>query len=138
MPRFFSFIKHIDYQISVPEHIDLFMMTVLDYIENQKPHHRALLYELHSLILAVAPNAKVSLKWKVPFYTLQHDVCYLTVRGKGVALGFVRGHRLTTTQSHVTGQDKMYVRHLIYFQTDDIDADTFAKVMEEAILLDEN
>lgn len=134
----FYITKHIDYQISIPEYIDLFMMTVLDYIENQEPHHRALLYELHSLVLAVAPNAKVSLKWKVPFYTLKHDVCYLTVRGKGVALGFVRGHKFKTTQSLVTGQDKMYVRHLIYFQTDDIDTDTIVKVMEEAILLDEN
>lgn len=40
------------------------------FFEKQPPHLRAILVELHRMILETAPGAEASLKWGMPWFTL--------------------------------------------------------------------
>ena len=45
-----------------------------DFYAKQPPHLRAILEQLRGLVEEAAPEARPSLKWGMPFYTLNHKV----------------------------------------------------------------
>ena len=65
------------------------MTAETSYFAQQSPEKRALLQKLHSLVIKAVPDAKVSIKWGVPFYERNgKKVCALAAFKEHVGINF--------------------------------------------------
>lgn len=60
-------------------------MIQSDFYYGKAATFQEILLTIHELILAAHPGIKHEIKYKVPFYTLKKDICYLDVQ-KGTAI----------------------------------------------------
>lgn len=73
------------------------MQTILDYIEETNPPEvRQLLIAAHHFLQeTLPPFATCSIKWKIPFYKLHKNFCYLNRHKDHITLGFPHGYKLS-------------------------------------------
>src|SRR4051812_918961 len=71
-------------------------MSVLDYIEETSPTEvRQLLLAAHLFLQeSLPPFTTCAIKWRIPFYSLRRNFCYLNRHRDHITLGFPHGHRL--------------------------------------------
>ncbi|MBS1796137.1 MAG: DUF1801 domain-containing protein [Acidobacteria bacterium] len=116
-------------------------MTVLDYIEETTPAEvRRLLTAAHQFLqAALPPFARCAIKWRIPFYTLRRNFCYLNRHPDHITLGFPDGFRLAPRPGVLLGANENLkrVRYLEIRALEDLYSDTTRAVLHEAIILDE-
>lgn len=71
-------------------------MSVLQYIEETNPPEvRELLFAAHHFLQeTLPPFAACAIKWRIPFYTLRRNFCYLNRHSDHITLGFPHGWKL--------------------------------------------
>ena len=116
-------------------------MSVLEYIEETNPPEvRELLVAAHLFLqVNLPPFASSAIKWRIPFYTLRRNFCYLTRHPDHITLGFPYGYRLSPRPARLLGEDEKlkHVRYLKIFNLEDLYAEETQQILHEAIILDE-
>lgn len=116
-------------------------MEVLEYIEVTTPSNvRKLLLEAHHFLLEhLPPFAKNGIKWKIPFYSVRRNLCYLNRHPDHITLGFPSGWKLAHVPGVLLGAGEKLkrVRYIEIFTSDYLYSDIVNQVLSEAIILDE-
>jgi hypothetical protein len=116
-------------------------MSILDYIEETNPPEvRQLLISAHHFLQeSLPPFATCAIKWKIPFYKLYRNFCYLNRHKDHITLGFPHGYKLLIRPKILLGANEnlKQVRYLEIRSLEDLYSDTVQKILHEAILLDE-
>jgi len=87
-------------------------MTIERYFELQSTEHTAILRQVHQLILDQHPGIRALIKYRIPFYVLRKNLCYLCVQKKKVILGIVEGHQLNSVHSMLDFTGRTQIGHL--------------------------
>ncbi len=115
--------------------------SVLEYIEETKsPEVRNLLLAGHHFLQeTLPPFATCLIKWKIPFYKLNRNFCYLNRHKDHFTVGFPQGFRLAPRPDILLGEkDKLkQIRYLEIFSIEDLYSDVTHEIVQEAILVDE-
>lgn len=116
-------------------------MTISDYIEEtDSPKARALLLAARQFLEeTLPPFASVSIKWKIPFYALRRNFCYLNRHKNFITLGFPNGYKLAPRPGILLGEAENLkrVRYLEIWEIEDLYSETTRQILQEAIILDE-
>lgn len=117
------------------------MISVLEYIEETNPPEvRQLLMTAHHFLQeTLPPFAVCGIKWKIPFYTLHRNFCYLNRHKDHITLGFPHGWKLAPRPKILLGENEnlKQVRYLEIFTIKDLYSATTQRILNEAIILDE-
>lgn len=90
----------------------------------------------HELILNLLPQARASIKYDIPFYSIHKNICYLNPQAGHLVLGFYAGVHLSNAQGILQGDGKQ-VRHIYLYTPEDVFRDAVAEVILEAATYDE-
>jgi len=116
-------------------------MSVLNYIEETNPLEvRELLTAAHHFLQEnLPPFAACAIKWKIPFYTLRRNFCYLNRHPDHITLGFPHGWKLIARPRVLLGENEnlKQVRYLEIFNLEDLYSEQTHEILHEAIMLDE-
>jgi hypothetical protein len=117
------------------------MTSVLDYIEATNPAEvRQLLFMAHHFLQEnLPPFAACAIKWKIPFYMLRRNFCYLNRHPDHITLGFPHGYKLAARPGILLGENEnlKHVRYLEIFSPEDLYSNKTREILYEAIMLDE-
>ncbi|MCU0240509.1 MAG: DUF1801 domain-containing protein [Pyrinomonadaceae bacterium] len=116
------------------------MITIFDYIEetNSAEVRQLLISAHHFLQETLPPFATCSIKWKIPFYTLRKNLCYLNRHKDHITLGFPNGYKLSQNPKLLGENENLkQVRYLEIYTVEDLYEDLTQQILQEAILLDE-
>ncbi len=116
-------------------------VSVLEYIEQTNaPEVRALLTAAHHYLQeALPPFATCAIKWKIPFYRLHRNFCYLNRHKDHITLGFPYGWKLSQISGVLLGANERLkqIRYLEIRSLKDLYSKRTLKILQEAIILDE-
>jgi hypothetical protein len=116
-------------------------MSVLEYIEETNPPEvRELLLAAHLFLQEnLPPFATCAIKWRIPFYSLHRNFCYLNRHRDHITLGFPHGHRLASQPGILLGENERLkqVRYVEIRSVEDLYSGATLRILHEAILLDE-
>lgn len=116
-------------------------MTIFDYIEKTgSPRVEKLLLEAHYYLQeTLPPFATCGIKWKIPFYKVHRNVCYLNRHPEHITLGFPHGYQLSPLPNILLGEDENLkrVRYLEIRSLRNLHCDLTYEVLQQAIILDE-
>jgi hypothetical protein len=116
-------------------------MSVLDYIEEtNSPEVRQLLLTAHHFLQETLPPFATSvIKWRIPFYRLHRNFCYLNRHPDHITLGFPNGYKLSELPNILLGENEnlKHIRFLEIRSIEDLYSDTTQQILHEAIILDE-
>jgi hypothetical protein len=116
-------------------------MSVLEYFEETNPPEvRELLIAAHCFLQEnLPPFVTCTIKWRIPFYTLRRNFCYLNRHPDHITLGFPYGCKLAPRPGVLLGEDekRKQVRYLEIFTVEDLYSDGTHEILHEAIMLDE-
>ena len=109
------------------------------YILNQTDPYRTILLQLQSIIEAIAPNAELLYKWRIPFYYCNGiPLCYLNQSKDYVDLGFWHGNALKEYRSHFVTANRKSVTSLRYKLVDDINDEVIVYVIKQQLEININ
>jgi hypothetical protein len=118
-----------------------FLMSVLEYIEETSPTEVSELLAAAHLFLqeTLPPFATCAMKWRIPFYSLRRNFCYLNRHRDHLTLGFPHGYRLAPQPGVLLGESEKlkHVRYLEIRSIEDLYSEETLRILHEAILLDE-
>jgi hypothetical protein len=117
------------------------LMSVIEYIEETNPMEvRELLLAAHLFLQEhLPPFVTCAIKWRIPFYSLRRNFCYLNRHRDHITLGFPHGHRLAPQPGILLGESEKLkqVRYLEIRFVEDLYSEVTLQILHEAILLDE-
>jgi len=116
-------------------------MTIFDYIEEtNEPKVRELLIAAQQFLEeTLPPFATVSIKWRIPFFKLRRNFCYLNRHRDHITLGFPHGYKLCARPKILRGESGKLkqIRYLEIREIPDLYSETTQEILHEAIILDE-
>jgi len=116
-------------------------MDVLGYIEETNPPEvRELLMAAHHFLQEILPPfATCAIKWRIPFFSLRRNFCYLNRHKDHITLGFPHGWKLSPLPGKLLDENKKlkHIRYLEIFNLEDLYSETVSQILQEAIILDE-
>jgi hypothetical protein len=121
-------------------------MTIEDYIEAlENPTLKRWAVVLHEKIVTFVPQAKPSIKFKVPFYDYHRWLCCFTVYEKHIELSFLYGYLLSNEQGLLSAvpakgkgkNDLAQVRKIFITDEAILQSEGLIEVLAEATLLNE-
>lgn len=115
-------------------------MTISDYIEEtNEPKVRELLIAAQRFLEeTLPPFAVASIKWRIPFFKLRKNFCYLNRHRDHITLGFPHGYKLATREILLGADENLkQVRYLEIREIADLYSETTQEILQEAIILDE-
>lgn len=98
--------------------------------EAPKPQKDFLLM-LRKLIRSSIPESKESLKWGMPWYSKNDNICYLAIFPRHVNLGFAQGAHLDAPDGLLQGTGKG-MRHIKIKSAADIKKREFTRLLKAA------
>lgn len=111
-------------------------MTVEDYILNiENLNIRQLMEAAHEMILDLIPNVCSNIKYKIPFYSLRKNLCYLNPSGNHIYIGFPYGHLLSNEQDILITNNRKQVRHIDIFSLEDLQKESVKEIILEAAII---
>jgi Domain of unknown function (DU1801) len=117
------------------------LTSVIEYIEETNPPEvRELLMAAHLFLReTLPPFATCAIKWRIPFYSLRRNFCYLNRHLDHITLGFPHGYRLAPQPGRLLGESEnlKQVRYLEIRSVEDLYSEETLRILHEAILLDE-
>ena len=116
-------------------------MTVSEYIDETKPQAvRELLLAAHCFLQdQLPPFATCAIKWRVPFYSLRRNFCYLNRHRDHITLGFRHGYKLAPQPGVLLGESER-LKHVRYIEIrciEELYAEQTLQILHEAVMLDE-
>ena len=109
------------------------------YILNQKEPYRSILLQLQSIIEAVAPNAQLLYKWRIPFYYCNNiPLCFLNQSKDYVDLGFWHFEKMDQYTNYFVDTNRKSVRSLRYKLVEDINEDAIVYVIQKQLEINLN
>lgn len=118
-----------------------FLISVLEYIEETNPPEvRELLTVAHYFLQEILPPfAACAIKWRIPFYSLRRNCCYLNRHRDHITLGFLHGSKLAPRPGVLLGESERLkrVRYLEIRSIEDLYSEETLQILHEAIILDE-
>ena len=116
-------------------------MTILGYIEETRSLKvQQLLIAAHDFLQeTLPPFATCAIKWRIPFYKLHRNICYLNRHHDHITLGFPHGYKLSPLPGILLGESEnlKQVRYLEIRSLEDLYSETTYQILQEAIILDE-
>lgn len=102
-----------------------------NYILTKSEPWRSILIELREIVKQTVPEVEESLKWSLPFYTLNGKMfCYLNFRKTFVDISFLNAHKMEHLQEYlIAGEGRKIVRSLRYTSLEELDYDLLIKVL---------
>lgn len=117
------------------------LMSVLHYIEETNPPEvRELLTRAHHFLQEnLPPFATCAIKWRIPFYTLRRNFCYLNRHKDRITLGFSHGWKLAPIPGVLLDENEKLkqIRYLEIRSIEDLYSEMTHRILHEAIMLDE-
>jgi len=108
------------------------------YIQKQNSEQRKILQTLQDLINEAAPKAEETVKWGSPCWMQDGNVCYLAaMKGGYINFGFFRGAEISDPKGFLEGTGKG-LRHIKVRSVQDIKANEFKKLVQEAVYVNKN
>jgi hypothetical protein len=109
------------------------------YILNQKEPYRSILLQLQSIIEAVAPNAQLLYKWRIPFYYCNGiPLCFLNHSKDYVDLAFWHFEKMDQYTNYFVDTNRKSVRSLRYKSVDDIHGEVVVYVIQKQLEINLN
>ena len=99
---------------------------VEEYIDQFDPAQREILSRLRELIYEVVPDATEAIKWRVPTFSLQKNICYIAGFKNHVTLAFYNGNMLTDPDGVLLGTGR-YLKYLKFRSLDELDEDSLRR-----------
>ncbi|MGP4039759.1 DUF1801 domain-containing protein [Gracilibacillus sp. D59] len=90
---------------------------------------------LRQIVLESSDNFKEEIKWGMPSYSINNNICYLQPSKKHVNLGFYAGGQLDDKYNLLGGEGKK-MRHIRVKNIADVDETAFGYYINQAIDLD--
>jgi hypothetical protein len=116
-------------------------MTVSKYIdETNPPAVRELLIAAHHFLQdQLPPFATCAIKWRVPFYSLRRNFCYLNRHRDHITLGFRHGYKLAPQPGFLLGESERLkqVRYIKIRSIKELYSEDTLQILHEAVMLDE-
>lgn len=90
------------------------------------------------IIKRTLPKVEECIKWDLPFYSLNGNLCYINLRkGKRtVELGFYRGVHLSNANGLLQGDGKL-IKHVILNPNEDVPVEGIKEILHEAAALNQ-
>lgn len=112
-----------------------------EFIENQAPEIRSLLWQIHHTILNAHPKMRDRISFGIPMFCVKKEICYFGIikAKKGVEIGFHRGYQLSNEQGILEDKKRKYIHGVTFKDLNDFQEkeEAFNEVLQEAIILDE-
>jgi hypothetical protein len=109
------------------------------YILNQKEPYRSILLQLQSIIEAVAPNAQLLYKWRIPFYYCNGiPLCFLNHSKDYVDLAFWHFEKMDQYTNYFVDTNRKSVRSLRYKSVDEIHDEVVVYVIQKQLEINLN
>lgn len=109
------------------------------YILKQEEPFRSILLQLQSVILAIAPQAELLYKWRIPFYYCNGiPLCYLNKSKDYVDLVFWHGNQLDKYKIKFVAANRKSVMSLRYKTLEDINDEVIVYVLEKQLEINTN
>ncbi|MEO1021645.1 MAG: DUF1801 domain-containing protein [Bacteroidota bacterium] len=91
-------------------------------------------------ILSQIPAITISIKWKIPYYSRKHPICYLNpLKNKeGIELCFYRGQELSNENGLLKTKGRKMIAGIEIYNPDTAPWLEIEEVIHEAVFLDEN
>lgn len=116
-------------------------MDVLGYFEETNPPEvRQMLFAAHHFLLESLPaHASCAIKWRLPFYRLHRNFCYLNRHPGHFTLGFAYGHKLSPRPGILLDENGALknIRYLEIYSLEALYSGQTRQILQEAIMLDE-
>ena len=116
-------------------------MSVLTYIEETNPPEvRELLMAAHLFLQEnLPPFATCAIKWRIPFYILRRNFCYLNRHKDHITLGFPHGWKLAPRRGVLLDENGKLkqIRYLEIHSIEDLYSENVQQILHEAIILNE-
>ena len=103
------------------------------------------LEQLREIVLNCIPDVKEKLAYNVPFYYRHSRICFIwpgsvqwgKTEKKGVELGFCKGYLLSDpSYLEKGGRKEVFIK--TFYKAKEVDADTVAQLIYEAVVIDEH
>lgn len=110
---------------------------VSDYLRRTPKQMRELMVILREVIHSSIPDVTESMKFGVPFYSMNGLLCYLNpLKTKdGIYIGFVKGYRMSDEAGVFVGQELKQIRHIVYRKPSDVKRRLLKAYLQEALIL---
>jgi len=105
-----------------------------NYIESLASPVKEIAIELRSITLSLSASLKEDIKWNVPTYSINSNICSIMAHKNHVNLQIFRGAQIKAADMlEGTGKD---MRHIKYASKQDIDREKLERILSQAIALD--
>ncbi len=109
------------------------------YILKQEEPYQSILLQLQTIIEAVAPNAELLYKWRIPFYYCNDiPLCYLNQSKNYVDLAFWHFDKMDEFTEHFVDANRKSIRSLRYKSIEDINDDVAVYVLQKQLEINTN
>lgn len=115
-------------------HEDIAMSNVESYITSVDSKLQPIVVMLRELIRNVSGELKEELKWNVPTYSMNKNICSIMAHKKHVNLQIFRGAELENTEA-LLGTGKA-MRHLKFETMNDVEVATVSEIIKQALVID--
>jgi hypothetical protein len=106
-----------------------------DYFDKLESPIKEISLELRRIVTACSPDFKEEIKWGVPTYSINKNVCSIMAHKRQVNLQIMQGAHLDNTYNlEGSGKD---MRHIKFVSLDAIDKALIEKCLIHAIAMDE-
>ncbi len=109
--------------------------TVEAYISQLRGWQREVVTKLRSIVRSQAPDAKESIMWSQPVYTVNGPVVYIKAFSDHVNLGFWRGNEIDDPAGRLIGELPT-MRHITIRHVNEVDRELFEAYVRAAVKLD--
>lgn len=110
-------------------------MDTEEYIDNLDSPMKEISKELRRIIVAFYPQLKEGVKWNVPTYSMNKNICSIMAHKKHVNFQIFQGAHIKDSQKlEGAGKD---MRHLKFSDLNEIEEVDVAKLLKQAVDLDE-
>lgn len=104
------------------------------YMLKQDQPYKSILLQLQSIVKAVAPNAELLFKWRIPFYYCNGiPICFLNQSKDYVDLGFWHFEKMDEFTQHFVATNRKHIRSLRFKTLDDINDDVVVYVIQKQL-----
>jgi hypothetical protein len=108
-----------------------------DYLDTIKDDHQhSLILHAHEKILALIPDIRFSIKWKIPFYYYLAPLCYINCHKDHIYVSFYYGKELTDHPKLIKENLKLVAKYFIT-SSEEIEDESFTILLMDAALLNE-
>ncbi len=110
------------------------MNEIDSYIESVDDNLKPIVIKLRGIIKSISEELREEIKWNVPTYSINKNICSIMAHKKHVNLQIFRGTEVKNSEI-LEGTGKA-MRHLKYKKLDDVKTNIVKEIVKQAITVD--